>query len=377
MNIDRLKQLSGVNGGKWKEVNTTSKTPKSQSKTKYNTDTKNKSATDVRDADKKADIDQDVAVTMDKTTPDRTEEQKGEVEQQNYTISIDDNGAPKVDDTTEVTTSKPDSIANEGVVNEASCQSMENEEETEETEDEDLKDNDKELSDDSSEDDKERADESAGNVERFAKSKKTLMSLYSVSEDEANHIIRAIRGSATKAAAKALVKIFPSSSIKTAEDVHRVTTDLFDQHPELQHELMEMTKFERSFKPLKEYFLSAKKSLTESSDRVVVKVDTDNVNASGTSKKGQIKTPGHVLTEIFGEPQHLNDGDVNFMWEIEFTHHDQSNPDDDDTTVVSIYDWRYHTGTQLSEIDVWNVGAHSGMDVWMLEDYIKSKGGEV
>ena len=117
--------------------------------------------------------------------------------------------------------------------------------------------------------------------------------------------------------------------------------------------------------------------LTES-DQVIIRVDTDGVNAVGTSKQGQIKTPGHVLTEIFGEPQHLNDGDVNFLWEIEFVHRDQdADEDDQDYTIVTIYDWRYHQGTPLNEIEVWNVGAKRGMDTWMLEDYIKSKGGTV
>lgn len=107
----------------------------------------------------------------------------------------------------------------------------------------------------------------------------------------------------------------------------------------------------------------------------IIKVDTEHVNAAGTSKKGQIKVPYSTLVELFGEPEHINDGDVNYEWNIEFEYQEPGE-DDTDYAVVSIYDWRYHQGTAPHEIDTWNVGAKTTSHYWMLEDYIQSKTGQ-
>ncbi|MFY0656211.1 MAG: hypothetical protein JXR12_05605 [Neptunomonas phycophila] len=282
MDIARLKKLSGASG-QWKEVKAPTQT-KSQATSAYNADTKNKSATDVRDVDTKADINQDVAATMDSESPEHTETAKGKVEDQHHTISVDDNGAPKVDDTTEVVTSEPDSVANESVEEGRGCitdgaeeevfeaASCENEEDSE-TDSDDEDDSDEKVAEKAAmkqqqvaeaEDDFDNEDtieESQGDIGRFQKSLATFMDMYSVTEDEARQIIYALRGGISRAAAKAMSKIFPSASISNKDELQKAASDLFDKHPELQRELMEKvdTKFETEYRSLKEYFSEARK----------------------------------------------------------------------------------------------------------------------
>lgn len=290
MDIARLKKLSGASG-QWTEVKSQTQT-KSQATSAYNADTKNKSATDVRDVDSKADINQDVAATMDTSTPEHTETAKGKVEDQHHTISVDDNGAPKVDDETEVVATEPDQVANESAapeegrgiitdggdelaadqVQEACSKSMENEEES----DDDESDDDDEVSDEEAAaeemkkqqvaegDDFENEDtieESAGDIGRFQKSLATFKDMYRVTDEEARQIIYALRGGVSRAAAKAMKKIFPSSSISNKDELQQAASDLFDKHPELQRELMEKvdTKFKTEYRSLKEYFKDARK----------------------------------------------------------------------------------------------------------------------
>lgn len=321
MDIARLKKLSGASG-EWKEIKSPAQ-PKSQATSAYNADTKNKSATDVRDVDSKSDINQDVAATMDSSTPEHTDTAKGQVEDQHHTISVDDNGAPKIDDETEVVTSQPDTIANEsegrgaapeegrGIITDGGDElfadkvqeaaSCENEEESDDKEKSDEEsDDDKEKSDDDKEkmdeaasceneedsDDEELSDEeaaaeemkkqqvaeaddfdnedtieeSAGDIGRFQKSMSVFKDMYKVSEEEARQIIYALRGGASRAAAKAMSKIFPSAAITNKEQLQQAASDLFDKHPELQRELMEKveTKFETEYRSLKEYFKEAR-----------------------------------------------------------------------------------------------------------------------
>lgn len=72
------------------------------------------------------------------------------------------------------------------------------------------------------------------------------------------------------------------------------------------------------------------------SNQVIIRVGSGDANTTGTPKRGQIKPPGHVLTEIFGEPQHLNDVEVNFMWELEFAHRDKDADNEDDQDYIKL-----------------------------------------
>ncbi len=116
------------------------------------------------------------------------------------------------------------------------------------------------------------------------------------------------------------------------------------------------------------------KQLHESQAQIL-RVDTEHVDAVGTSKKGQISVPYSTLVEIFGEPEHINDGDVNYEWNIQFEYQEPGE-DDTDYAVVCIYDWRYNQGIDPNQIDTWNVGAKTMDHYWMLEDYIKSRMGQ-
>ena len=291
MDIARLKKLSGASG-EWKEVKFQAQ-PKSRTTTYYNADTKNKSATDVRNVDPKSDINQDVAVTMDSSTPEHTETAKGAAEDQRHTVSVDDNGAPKVDDETEVVTSQPGAVANDGVegrgiitdggdelfadtVQEAASCENEEDSDDDDDDDEDLDDHEERFGGQSRLDRaraREKANESVGDfdnentiedstgdIDRFQKSVSVFKDMYKVSEEEARQIIHALRGGVSRAAAKAMSKIFPSTAITNKEQLQQAASDLFDKHPELQRELMENveTKFKTEYRSLKEYFKEAR-----------------------------------------------------------------------------------------------------------------------
>lgn len=266
MDIARLQKLSGITGGAWKEVKTTSD-PKSQSTDNYNTDTNNKSAADVRDVDGKADINQDVAATMDSASKEHTDTAKGEIENQQHTISVDDNGAPKVDDETSVTSVKPDAVANEGVEDDAEVIL-----EADKVKDEDCDecgpdcDCEKCKAKMDAEEDEEACDkpmaESAGevNVKKYANAISTFKSLYKMNDQEAQSIVYALTGGSSRSSANAMTKIFPDAQIKSTSELQSYASQLFDKHPELQRELMEKvaTKFESEYNSLKDYVTEAK-----------------------------------------------------------------------------------------------------------------------
>ncbi len=260
MDIARLQKLSGITGGAWKEVKTASE-PKSQATTNYNADTKNKSATEVRDTDTKADINQDVAATMDSTPKEHTDTAKGEIENQQHTISVDDNGAPKVDDETSVTSTKPDAVANEGV--EDNAEVIVEADKVKDADDCDKCDDDCECEKcKAAEDDKEQMSESAGNVDvgKYANSIKTFKSLYKMNDQEAQAIVYALTGGSSRSSATAMTKIFPDAQITKTSELQNYASQLFDKHPELQRELMEKvaTKFESEYNSLKDYVAEAK-----------------------------------------------------------------------------------------------------------------------
>ena len=103
--------------------------------------------------------------------------------------------------------------------------------------------------------------------------------------------------------------------------------------------------------------------------------DPGEANVAGTSLKGTVKTTYAELEETFGEPTIGPDerGDkTTCEWHIEFQvpidddGMGDTDPEDYDTIVATVYDWKYDS-TPYQEVN-WHVGGNSQEAVWLVMD---------
>ena len=80
--------------------------------------------------------------------------------------------------------------------------------------------------------------------------------------------------------------------------------------------------------------------------------DDETINPTGTSLRGYLDCPRHVLVELFGEPLGESDKVIN-EWNLEVT------DEFDDTEIITIYDWKNYDLTSLpDDYHNWNVGGN-------------------
>jgi len=75
-----------------------------------------------------------------------------------------------------------------------------------------------------------------------------------------------------------------------------------------------------------------------------------NIDPTGTSLRGYLDCPKHVLVELFGEPLGASDKVIN-EWNIDVT------DEFGDSGVITIYDWKnYGLSSLPDDYPYWNIG---------------------
>ncbi len=85
-------------------------------------------------------------------------------------------------------------------------------------------------------------------------------------------------------------------------------------------------------------------------------INSDLVEANGTSLKGFIMATYDQLVEIFGEPTYKGGDKTTAEWKLQFY----------DGTVATIYDWKMYD-TPLGQYD-WHIGGYDIQSVNLVHD---------
>ena len=116
--------------------------------------------------------------------------------------------------------------------------------------------------------------------------------------------------------------------------------------------------------------------LTEDTDTITFKENEERSNrVSGTSLLGSVNVSYDTLVELFGEPFTGDDVDgykTDAEWHIDIDRGYE------DTGFVAIYNYKDGKnylgadGLNVADITDWHVGGRTKLEMFLLEDYIKS-----
>ena len=99
----------------------------------------------------------------------------------------------------------------------------------------------------------------------------------------------------------------------------------------------------------------------------IVKINTGDIDLSGTCLMGHLDADYQLLVEKLGEPHYNGDAyKTDAEWDIEF----------EDGTVATIYNWKDgknycgDEGLPIEDISEWHVGGNYSCVEWWINDYI-------